>query len=121
MKQYQFMILKNKDIAAFKVNWKEKSFNIRQLSKELFLGLDSFVFWDDNPIERDKVKSKLPNVQVVDVSDNVYDWQDKLYLLDEFAKSEITKEDLKKTIQYRYDTHAQSVYRIATAPIIYNI
>ena len=71
-----------------------------EISNELNLGLDSFVFWDDNPIERDKVKRKLPNVQVVDVSDNVYDWQDKLYLLDEFAKSEITKDDLK-TIQYK--------------------
>ena len=95
------MIIKKKDIISFKINWQDKSKNLIEISNELNLGLDSFVFWDDNPIERDKVKRKLPNVQVVDVSDNVYDWQDKLYLLDEFAKSEITKEDLKKTIQYK--------------------
>ena len=50
------MILKEKDITAMKVNWKEKSKNILELSKELNLGTDSFVFWDDNPIERKKLK-----------------------------------------------------------------
>jgi FkbH-like protein len=95
------MIIKKKDIVAHKINWQDKSKNLIELSNELDLGLDSFVFWDDNPIERDKVKRKLPDVQVVDVGENVSEWPEKLYLLDEFAKSEITKEDLKKTSQYK--------------------
>ncbi len=95
------MIIKKKDIISFKINWQDKSKNLIEISNELNLGLDSFVFWDDNPIERDKVKRKLPKVQVIDVVNNVYDWPDNLYSLDEFAKSEITKEDLKKTIQYK--------------------
>ena len=48
-----------------KVNWNEKSKNIRQLSQDLSLGLNSFVFWDDNPIEREKVKIKLKKVEVI--------------------------------------------------------
>ena len=95
------MIIKKKDIISFKINWQDKSKNVIEISNELILGLDSFVFWDDNPIERDKVKRKLPDVQVIDVDSNIHNWPDKLYLLDEFAKSEITKEDLKKTIQYK--------------------
>ena len=55
------MILKEKDITAMKVNWKEKSKNILELSKELNLGTDSFVFWDDNQL-RKKVKMKIKDV-----------------------------------------------------------
>ena len=51
------MILKKKDITAMKINWNEKFDNLIAISKELDLNLDSFVFWDDNPIEREKVKN----------------------------------------------------------------
>ena len=50
------MILKEEDITAMKINWNEKSKNILELAKELNLGTESFVFWDDNPIERKKSK-----------------------------------------------------------------
>ena len=49
------MILQKKDISLFKINWKEKYINIREIAKELNLALNSFVFWDDNPIEREKI------------------------------------------------------------------
>ena len=48
------MRLKLNDISIFKVNWEEKYLNIKKISQELNLALNSFVFWDDNPIEREK-------------------------------------------------------------------
>ena len=54
LNSHRNMILKDKDITSYKVNWEEKSKNILELSNDLMLGLDSFVFWDDNPIEREK-------------------------------------------------------------------
>ena len=62
---HQSMQIKRKDIINFKVNWQEKSENIKIISEELNLGLDSFVFWDDNPFERDKVRKNLPQVLTV--------------------------------------------------------
>ena len=50
------MVLRENDIVNFKVNWKDKSKNIIEISKELDLGLESFLVWDDNPIERKKLK-----------------------------------------------------------------
>ena len=50
------MILKAKDIISFKVNWNEKYKNLIELSKELNLGLSSFIFWDDNKLERKNEK-----------------------------------------------------------------
>jgi len=94
------MRLKKKDISIFKVNWKEKYVNIKEISKELKLSLNSFVFWDDNPVEREKVRINLPEVKVIDVPSEAYNWIDLIKNNDFFAKSKITKEDKKKTKQY---------------------
>ena len=53
------MVLKEDDISSFKVNWVEKSKNIKDLSKDLSLNADSFIFWDDNPIEREKLEETV--------------------------------------------------------------
>ena len=58
------MILREKDFVAIKANWEPKPVNIGELAKELNIGLDSFVFIDDNPIEREAVKTALPQVIV---------------------------------------------------------
>jgi len=95
------MILQKKDISLFKINWKEKYINIREIAKELNLALNSFVFWDDNPIEREKIKINLPDVRVIDVPNEVYNWIDLIKNNDVFAKSMITNEDKNKTKQYQ--------------------
>ncbi|MFO1257743.1 MAG: HAD-IIIC family phosphatase [Gammaproteobacteria bacterium] len=58
------MILSLDDIVAFKANWLPKSENIRSLAAELSLGLDSFIFIDDNIMEREAVRLALPDVCV---------------------------------------------------------
>jgi FkbH-like protein len=63
--------------------------------------LDSFVFWDDNPIEREKVKVNLPQVLTVDVPSDTSYWSEELDALDCFAKFKISKEDLNKVKQYK--------------------
>ena len=58
------MLLKEEHFAAFQANWQDKASNIEAISKALNLGLDSFVFVDDNPAERELVRQKLPAVAV---------------------------------------------------------
>jgi len=70
------------------------------MSKEMNLGLNSFVFWDDNPMERNIVKKSLPEVKVVDVDDDVSNWPKQLKRNYNFFKFNVTKEDLKKKKQY---------------------
>ena len=95
------MILKRKDIISYKINWNEKSDNLQQISQELDLSLNSFVFWDDNPIEREKVRNILLEVNTVEVSKNVFDWPRQLANLDCFTKFDLTEDDKRKTEQYR--------------------
>ena len=99
--KHNSMVLKKKDIVSFKVDWNEKFYNINTIANEINIGLDSLVFWDDNPIERDKVKNMLPEVYTVDVPSDVFQWPKYLENLDCFAKFNTTKEDLSKTEQYR--------------------
>ena len=80
---------------------KFKSTNLIEISEDLGLNLDSFVFWDDNPIEREEVKSQLQNVKVVEVPKNVEDWPQMLRNLSCFTKFEITNEDIEKNKQYK--------------------
>jgi FkbH-like protein len=56
------MVLKLEDIVSMRVNWLPKSQNLQDLARELNLGLDSFVFIDDSPVECAEVESSCPGV-----------------------------------------------------------
>ena len=64
------MLLKRGDISAFVANWNDKAANIRAIAELLNIGLDSLVFLDDNPFERNQVRDALPEVHVPEVSDD---------------------------------------------------
>mgnify|MGYP005990653671 CR=1 FL=1 len=104
LRNHQDMIIKESDIAAFKVNWKSKSHNISELSNELYLNTDSFVFWDDNPIEREIVKKIHKKVDVIDPDKNIENWPKQLLEYKNFYKNKITKEEKNNTIQYQKRT-----------------
>ena len=99
--KHQGMILKKEDISSWKINWNEKHINIKLISEELNLGLDSFVFWDDNPIEREKMKKFAPSVKTIDVPENIIEWPDYLDNLSLFSKFIVSKDDKKKSQQYK--------------------
>ena len=56
------MPLKREHLVAWRINWAPKSENIRSLAQELNLGLDAFVFIDDNPVECAEVRANCPEV-----------------------------------------------------------
>jgi FkbH-like protein len=53
------------DFVTWRVNWDDKVDNIRAIADELGFGLDAFVFVDDNPVERERVTQRLPEVAVL--------------------------------------------------------
>jgi FkbH-like protein len=58
------MVLRREHVVAERVNWRDKATNLRELADELDLGLESFVFLDDNPREREWIRQALPMVTV---------------------------------------------------------
>ena len=95
------MILKRENILCAKINWNEKSSNLLEMSNELSLGIDSFVFWDDNPIERSKVNAALPEVITVEAPKHVIEWPNLIRNLSCFSSFKITSEDSNKLYQYK--------------------
>jgi len=57
-------LLKPDDFVTWRVNWDDKVGNIRSIVDELGFAPDSFIFIDDNPVERDRVRQRLPEVEV---------------------------------------------------------
>ncbi len=68
--QHPDMCIKCEDIAVFVANWESKAHNIEYIASALGIGLDSMVFIDDNPVERELVKRMLPLVEVPDMPDD---------------------------------------------------
>lgn len=98
-----FMVLRKDSFSAYRINWQNKAENIKELSEELNIGLDSMVFIDDNPSERELVKQMLPMVEVPDVPMQPYMLPSFLMSLSDkyFQIYSITEEDRRKTEQYR--------------------
>ena len=51
--EHPHMILREKDFSCIKINWNDKISNMREISNELNIGLDSIVFFDDDPVNRE--------------------------------------------------------------------
>jgi len=94
------MILKKADFAAMRVNWQDKASNMKELAEELDIGIDSFVFLDDNPRERALVANLLPEVFVPNPLEGPSQYANFLPTLTVFEKSIVTEEDGKRTEFY---------------------
>lgn len=64
IREHPEMVLRESDFSAFQINWADKATNLEILAERLSLGLDSFVFLDDNPVERSQIRQALPKVSV---------------------------------------------------------
>lgn len=108
-----YLVLREKDFAAYRINWQDKATNLKELAEELNLGLDSFVFVDDNPAERALVKQLLPMVSVPDFPSQPYELPDFLEKIvkEEFKVYAITAEDKTKTAQYQANARRSELQR----------
>jgi len=97
------MVLRENDFTLTKINWETKPVNIEELAKELNIGLDSFVFIDDSPVERDFVKVELPSVSVPDFPKDTSELESfiKEVYCDYFLCLRRSAEDKNKTEMYK--------------------
>jgi FkbH-like protein len=60
--QHPDMLLQRHHLVNWRINCRSKSENLKSLAAELQLGLDSFIFIDDNPVECAEVRANCPEV-----------------------------------------------------------
>ena len=105
------MLLRRTDIAAERINWQSKSDNLRSLAQELNLGLDSFIFIDDNPIECAEVRSACPEVLTLQLpSENVPQFVEHVWAFDQLS---INEDDRQRARRYAEERQRQQVRQSA--------
>jgi FkbH-like protein len=99
--EHPHMLLRMEDFAAFEANWNDKAANLREIAGQLSLGLESFVFLDDNPLEREWVRSQLPEVAVVELGSSVFSFVVDVDRGRYFEALTLSAEDRARADQYR--------------------
>jgi FkbH-like protein len=89
----QEMLLKWDDFSVRKINWEAKHENLREASRELGLGLDSFAFIDDSDYEREQMRQLLPQVRILNNSGDPLAILRALWETDAFDSYTVSAED----------------------------
>ena len=96
------MVLVICDFISTRVNWLPKDQNLREIAKELNIGLDSLVFIDDSPREIELIRRNLPEVIALQFSSEpaaVKRLIEELYTV--FKKGPVTDEDKRRAELYQ--------------------
>ena len=107
------MVLKREHLVSARMNWKPKSENLASLAQELNLGLDSFIFIDDNPLECAEVEANCPEVLTLPLPSEPERIPQFLAHVWAFDHLRITKEDKQRTVLYQQNVQRERVRRDA--------
>lgn len=115
IEKHPHMVLRSDSFAVKKINWDSKDKNIADACTELNIGVDSAVFFDDSPSERELVRNMLPDVAVPDFPDRPEDLAEAMTEIyhNYFEKAFVTAEDRNKTKQYAQNAERNEFLRKA--------
>lgn len=103
------MVLRLDDFATFFANWDDKATNLRRIAQKLNIGVDSLVFFDDNPAERALVSQFAPEVLVVHVPEDPAHFIRALDMSFAFEWPQLTEEDVSRSDSYVNDNKRQQL------------
>jgi FkbH-like protein len=99
--QHPGMLLRREHLANWRINWKPKSQNLRALAEELQLGLDSFIFIDNDPVECAAVEAACPEVLTFELPRAAAEIERFIESIWAFDRLGTTAEDTQRTTLYR--------------------
>lgn len=115
IRTHPHMVLREEQFAAMRINWSNKADNILEIAQELNIGLDSLVFIDDNPNERELIKQVLPEVLTVDLPKDPSLYRRMLEDMTDFDLLALTKEDETRGAQYQANAKRQAAKNTAAS------
>jgi FkbH-like protein len=107
------MVLKSDDFGAVEIGWDPKGTTLARLASTLNLGIDSFVFFDDNPAEREQVRQALPEVEVVNVPEDPAEYVRALQAGLYFETTGLNDADRDRAAQYAVERKRQALEQSA--------
>lgn len=108
------MVLKETDFASFVANFDDKPSNVRHTSDELNIGLDSFVFVDDNSVERALMQRELPQVMTIALPKNPALYATAVEACRAFPMAHLTADDLRRAESYEARKQTQTTMAMAS-------
>jgi FkbH-like protein len=103
------MPLQWKHIVSWRINWQSKADNLKALAQELNLGLDSFIFIDDNPVECAEVQAKCPEVLTLQLPEQPEEIPQFLRHVWAFDRLKVTQEDKQRTELYQQNLQREQL------------
>jgi len=100
IKKHPNMILREENFAAMKINWDDKISNMQELAREINIGLDSMVFLDDDPFNREMLRKAMPEVMTVELPKDPALYAKTLFEINDFNVLKITEDDTKRGQMY---------------------
>jgi FkbH-like protein len=113
IREHPNMVLREEHFAAVQINWNDKPANMNSLATEINIGLDSMVFFDNEKINRDMMRTMLPQVTVVNLPEDPSLYVRTLQSLTEFDSIRLTDDDKKRGKMYA-DQKKRNDYKVTT-------
>ena len=114
LRDHPEMLMRPDHVASFVANWNDKPANLRRIAHELNIGLDSLVFADDNPFERNLVRRELPEVLVPELPEDVANYAQCIADAGYFETLAVTEDDRQRSALYRGNRDRESFKAHAT-------
>ncbi len=100
IQEHPNMILREKNFASIKINWNDKAENLKQIADEINIGLNSIVFFDDDKINRERIRQEFSEILTVELPDDPSQFSPILKDLNDFNVLQRTEEDTKRGEMY---------------------
>lgn len=101
LEKHPDMLLRKKHFATMRVNWQNKMQNMREIAEDLNIGLDSIIFIDDSPAERELMRMGLPDVLTIDMPAVPEQYCKALMELTSLEVLSLSEEDRKRGEMYQ--------------------
>jgi FkbH-like protein len=103
------MSLQLQHFICWRINWQPKSENLKSISQELQLGLDSFIFIDDNPVECAEVQANCPEVLTLQLPEKTNSIPTFIRHIWAFDRLKVTAEDQQRTAFYQQNRQREEL------------
>jgi FkbH-like protein len=100
LERHPHMLLRPENFAAIRVNWNDKAQSLREIALELNIGTDALAFLDDNPFERKRIRSEMPEVTVIELQPDPLTYEADLRCCPVFERLALSAEDKERSRYY---------------------
>jgi len=114
IKEHPYMVLREEHFASMQINWNDKVSNMKEIVKDLNIGLNSLVYFDDDAVNRELVSTRMPEILTVNVPNDPTLYSKTLMSLNDFNVLQITDEDLKRGKMYQQQKVRKELQSTAT-------